>query len=448
MKGLLDFALISSDKKLIASIEGFCHKSNYMLISWNNESAFLDAQEAEAIEAKFIMVSDLDSTTKDSLAQKVQVASQMCPNSFICCVVGQKMPKEEASFVIKSGADVMMTIDEVTTTSKLEYICNNVIRSDYIPIKTSDLEQDKELTFNVYYYVGQRNKFLICGHDGLVLSADKFEKMKKLGEFYIKRSDVDKFNTYVKTLSYNSETAVERRCRSEYLSLCWSYTEFIILLTDYSRFNSFTEGKALLDKCKTFSNRLISSMAAVNDLWKIINQRVINISSLDNIPAVTAYAGLFALQMEIENVEDVMLAALLSDISLIFQPPETIIKLKTTGVEKLSAEEQARYKEHPVNSLKIALDRKVPINNNIREILLCTHERADGNGFPKKRLSDKIPYEAYIVQFAEEYHKNSMLKEGTTSINLQEYNKILMDSPDTMSRYKPTFVNNIKKLFT
>ncbi|MBF0300994.1 MAG: hypothetical protein HQK51_19960, partial [Oligoflexia bacterium] len=209
----------------------------------------------------------------------------------------------------------------------------------------------------------------------------------------------------------------------------------------------FTEGKTLLEKCKELSSRLISSMAAVNDLWKIINQRVINVSTLDNIPAVTAYAGLFAVQMEIPNVEDVMLAALLSDISLIFHPLDTITKLKTGGIEKLNAEELKRYKEHPVNSLKIALDRKVPINNNIREILLCTHERADGNGFPKKRASDKIPYESYIVQFAEEYHQISMLKEGSTSINLQEYNKILMDSPDTMNRYKPTFVNNIKKLF-
>ncbi|MBF0300995.1 MAG: hypothetical protein HQK51_19965, partial [Oligoflexia bacterium] len=166
----------------------------------------------------------LNSTTKESVAQKVQVASQVCPNTFICCVVGDKMPKEEASFVLKSGADVMMTIDEITSTSKLEYICNNIIRSEYVPIKTSDLEQDKELTFNVYYFVGQRNKFLQCGHNGLVLSPDKFEKMKKLGEFYIKRSEVDKFNSYVKTLSYNSDVSIERRCRSEYLSLCWSYS--------------------------------------------------------------------------------------------------------------------------------------------------------------------------------------------------------------------------------
>ncbi|MBF0209053.1 MAG: hypothetical protein HQK53_19510 [Oligoflexia bacterium] len=453
----LDFALISDDKGIVDSIRMLCQHFNYSLEVWKNEDDFFDQQTAgneeggasgPTVEPLLILVSALNTPTHESVTQKVQVAKQVYPKSFLGCVVAQKMPKEEASFIQKSGANIVFLENEIYNSSKLEYVCSNIIREMFIPVKLADFEQERILPFDIYYYAPQRSKYLICGHETLVLSDEKMAKMKKYGDFFIKRQDINKFNNYIKSERFQSTASLEKRCRFQYLNLCWNYAEFVFLLTDYSRYNSLQEGKALFDNCKEISNSLINSLVAVDDLWQVINQKTIEGMILHHVPAITAYAGLFALKMGMDStkVTDVMLATMLGDVGMIYLPPSLTKKLRSGKVSALTPEELQLYQKHPADSLKVALDRRLPISPKVRDYIVDAHERADGSGFPRGRTGDKLSQEVFLVIFAEEYHIKSMQKIGQEKMLMNEFNAKLLDDPSMMLRYRPTFVNELRNL--
>ncbi|MBF0312777.1 MAG: hypothetical protein HQK52_05135 [Oligoflexia bacterium] len=441
----IDFALISQDTHVVKFITKFCEDMNYAFKIWSNEVAFFEDQEKDLVKIRMIMISALSDSNMNGITQKIQAAKLFCPKGFVCCVVPQKIPKEEAAFAIKSGANVIILETELETSSKLEYFCTHIIRDEFIPIKTTDLTQGMVLPFNVYYYVSQRNKFLVCGNEGILLNADKFDKMKKQSEFYIKRIDIDKYEGYINDSDYKTTSKIERRCRIQYLTLCWNYAEFVCLLTDYSKFNSFQEGKTLLNSCKDLCGKLINSLAAVDDLWEVINLRVEEGSTISHIPAITAYAGLFALKLDLKTVEDIMITVLLSDVGLIFMHPSINRKMKKNGLKDLTADELAIYKAHPLQGMKIALDRKLPLTRTIRELMENTHEVVDGSGFPRGKRGDALSAESLIIQFAYEYHERSMLRSGKAPISIKDFNQMLLKDATSMERYRPSFVNNMKK---
>jgi response regulator RpfG family c-di-GMP phosphodiesterase len=58
------------------------------------------------------------------------------------------------------------------------------------------------------------------------------------------------------------------------------------------------------------------------------------------------------------------------------------------------------YKRHPERSVNLLLNRKIPIPDRIRSIIVSTHEQADGKGFPQKTPPEKIPSESFLIQFS------------------------------------------------
>jgi response regulator RpfG family c-di-GMP phosphodiesterase len=77
-----------------------------------------------------------------------------------------------------------------------------------------------------------------------------------------------------------------------------------------------------------------------------------------------------------------------------------------------SAEDLQNYHHHPTTSLNIALGRKFQVPDDVKEIILCTHETLDRSGFPNKPRADKIPIEALILQTAEKLDRLTYVPMG------------------------------------
>jgi len=98
-----------------------------------------------------------------------------------------------------------------------------------------------------------------------------------------------------------------------------------------------------------------------------------------------------------EDTQAVFVAALLHDIGLIGLSDEMLAK----PVPKLSAEEMALYRKHPIlgEQSLMALDDMQPVAALIR----AHHEHFDGKGFPDGRAGADIPLGARILAIVDAY---------------------------------------------
>lgn len=103
------------------------------------------------------------------------------------------------------------------------------------------------------------------------------------------------------------------------------------------------------------------------------------------------------LKMSSEDLDTLTIAGLLHDIGKTQIPSDILAK---TG--KLTDEEFAKIKEHPLNGFKIL--KKIPnIDNRILMAALQHHERFDGSGYPRHLTGDEIDDFAAIMAIADVY---------------------------------------------
>ena len=114
---------------------------------------------------------------------------------------------------------------------------------------------------------------------------------------------------------------------------------------------------------------------------------------------VAAYVREMAKRMGMSEQEqlNIYYAALMHDIGKLTIPPEVLTK---TG--KLTDEEFAKIRKHPVNSYKI-LSTIPNIDKRILFVALQHHERYDGSGYPDHLSGDQIDDFAAIMAIADVY---------------------------------------------
>jgi response regulator RpfG family c-di-GMP phosphodiesterase len=440
----LDFILISADKKIVERCSTVCSEFAYKFKSWHNVDLLLE--EPETPQGTLVVISTVGSV-KTEAGGLVQVARQFFPNSFIICIVSSDLDNEHCAYVKKCGADVSLLENEIWETSKIEFISNQIIKASYLPIKSNEVSLGAIIDFDVFHLLPQRKKFLPCLFEGDIVNTEKFARLQLVGELYIKRGDSNKFNEYIKKTSVLNAEGLARRCRAQFLTLYSNYSDLIFNLTDQSEYSSFSKGQDILKKCKTISSELVVSLGSLGNAWDIINNSTIGeFSSVERAPAVGAYAVMYSLITDIGNVEDIMLAALIADIGLVFLNPMITKKIRANQISKLNKEEQAEYENHASRSLNIALERKIPIEEKLRSLILCTHECYNNTGFPNRPLPHKIPFGSQLIQLGQTIDQATLLKMGETRKDNDAIKRAIIQDAIITGKFHPDMLSKIKDL--
>lgn len=442
-----DFILISPETDALEErCLNICKEFSYSFRREVSVDALAD--EGDHPEGRLIVVSTLIGHDKNSAAGLIQVAKHFFPDSFIVCLVGKRINKEAAAFVKKSGANLIILEDEIYNTSKLEFVCTQVIKASFIPIKVSDLDTQFPISFGIYHFMPMRQKFLKCAFPGDTLDEAKMQKLSSVGEFYVKREEVDEFKNYINLITEGSQASLEKRCRVQYLSLKKNYADLVFLLTDQSEFGDYEKGKNMLNTCQELSKEILISLGSLGSAWGVVNNtKMGDFGSIERATAVAAYAGLAALQMGMKKVDEIMVCALLADIGLVFIPPNISKKIRDDLVDQLTPEERAVYETYPFQSLQIALDRKLPMESQIRDIIVSTHEAVDGTGFPKKLLGNKVSVEAQLIHFCNILDNATMIKMGEKRKDFDVVRSELILNLDQGSKFSIKLMELLKAHF-
>jgi response regulator RpfG family c-di-GMP phosphodiesterase len=324
-----------------------------------------------------ILAAITDSKSKEKATELAALIRKKAPSTFIVCSVAGTLAKETAIEAKKAGANLILLEEELLKTSKLDYACSEIVRASYLAIKVTDILPNKVLEFDIYHLLPQRQKFLKFAFEDDLLSEEKYKKIQQVGEIYIGRESTAKFSAYVKRYQEATPEGLAKRCRAEFLSLYSSFANLAFLLTDQSENASYREGETLMKRCRVLAGELISTLASYGNPFDIVNNSTVGeFGSVERTPAIAAYAGYYALQMNLDNIDEIMMGALLGSIGILNLPSSISSRLRNGRLDELSPEEWEKFNHYPQESLDLALSRKLPLDPALRKTLLSTLEQS------------------------------------------------------------------------
>lgn len=400
-------------------------------------------------QVQFILLNAVGLEKKEGMAGLVQTIRYVFKDSFICVVADKKIPQEDVDFVKKSGANMVFLENEFFETSRLEFVSSQVIRASYVPVKVSEIPKDSVLDFTLYHLMPLNQKLLPVLPKGSALNEARMKKFEGVGEVYVKRDEVDKYRLFVEAHPDPTAGGLKSRCRAQYLSFCSSHTQLLFLLIDQSENASYKEGKWLYERCEILARDLLTTLSSVGEAWDVVNNSSIGeFGSVERSPTVAAYAGLVSLLASVDEPVDVMVAALLSDVGMLELHPKITKQLRSDGDwMNLKEEDKNEYKKHPLMSLNRCLNRKLQMKDNIKEMILCTHEKIDGTGFPEQRKSHKISEGAQLIQLSEMIDRAGMIKMGQAKAPIADVRKqIVTDQMNEGKTFAFPLLQKVKPL--
>jgi len=403
-------------------------------------------EQESRLKTMFIVCSATEVKVKSEIAGMTQVVRNFAVDAFIVMVIDGKMSVEDAQFVKKSGANLILLEQEAINSAKIDLIASQKIKYKYLPIKVHELKAGAQIGCDIMHLMPLNNKYLKIMHKGSVIAEDKLAKLANYGEVYINKDELKNYEKYLEENRDGSSGSAIARCRHQMLNLTVAYIDLILNVLDQSEFTSYVLGKQLYDRCQTMAGDLLASLGSVPDPWSIINNTSIgDFGSVERGPSIAAYAGLLSLNAKVGEPTEVMVAALLMDVGLLDLEPKIARKIRQAQEASFSEEERKDYQNHPITSLHRILGRKLPMTDPIKEAILGSHEQSDGQGFPHRWRGDKVPAVAQILQLSEMIDKRSLIKMGQSRPDIQQVKEqIVQQELGSKSRFNLDFIQRVR----
>lgn len=407
---------ISSNKNLVDRVKNIASDFDFNFKFYENLNAFVDVSDSVPDVMVFILnYSEQDSPS--DVASNIQYLKYSGPDAFIILILNKKITTDEISFIKKSGANILINNEDVYESSFLEYVLSQIIRGSLIPIKGHELKENTKVDFKILTIMPLNKKIVPAVLAGEEIKPAKIEKLKDIKELYIGRDDIQKVDKYISENKDLSKEGISSRCRINYISLCKSHADLIFSLFDRSDQVTFSSGKQLLSVCANMASEMLINLSTLTDPWSIINNSTMGESgSVERSPAIASMAGLMSINVNGISTDQTILAGLLCNIGMITLPPAILKKIRDNQFDKLTPDELTKYKNHPQLSIDKCLEKKLPLDNKIKTIIMATHEKFDGTGFPGQVLDNLIPKESQILQYCEFIDEKLLIKMGVDNI--------------------------------
>jgi response regulator RpfG family c-di-GMP phosphodiesterase len=440
-----DIISISKDKNFNARVKKAAHFIQATLSFYPSADDLIDI--ADTLQPKFLIISAKDAANKEAVIGHVQALRQFFPEAFILVVAEKKIPAADTTFIKKSGCNFVMLDNEFETTIRLEYVLQQIVKAAYIPAKSSDFKVGSTIDFHVYTIMPLNQKILPVIQPGTVLSEARAEKLKAAGELYIKRQQARAYSDYLKEHEDKSAKGLMNRCRAQFFTVAYAHTDLIFNLTDQAESASYDEGKRLLKSCMDLAKELLIALATIEEPWGIIDQSTFGmIGATDRSIMIASMSALLSFQTNIGNSDNIMMAGLFCDIGLLDLSPACLGKIDSEeGRSQLNSEDLVLFQKHPILSINRLLERKMPLSEEIKEIIHCTHENADQKGFPRKILPEKIPLESMFIHFAETIDLAFRIKFGKAREPYPDVRKrVYLSEKEKLQRFNLVFLERIR----
>jgi hypothetical protein len=325
-----------------------------------------------------------------SAAEAVQAVRQINNFCFLVTILSEDVTKDQAIFLKKSGVNMIIKSNELECISTISFAIDCSLNSCYAPFYSLVDNSPSRPEFSLFYFSTEQNLY--------VNSPPKTANLQG----YFHRSQARLYKKYLNLIEIESEKKLPARCQANFLSVQNSFINFLSYIYDASQSTSYGEAQEILSDYRNECAELLESLISTPNFWELISALSVGeTNTLLRAPTVAAYTGIFALHFGLDKIPELMMASLISDIGLLSMPPEITHKIRRR--EPLDLLEQKELEKVPQLSFDKMLLKKISIDNKSREIILSTHERADGTGYPRGIRGGNLSIESQLIRFAREF---------------------------------------------
>lgn len=277
---------------------------------------------------------------------------------------------------------------------------------NYLPIQSLDIEAETKINFNLYVNLPLNNRYILYRRAGGSIETHKMERLSEgnLSNFFIEKKDYMEFVKYVATRikalvgpqsSPETRKVMEAAAKS-ILSSTLNQNDPAIAAALMSNLNDITGMviESALENSAYGSKKLFQRLFQLSQKGTDFQKHPVNVASL----AVLITFGIG--YSRDKTLSDVAMAGVLHDIGLSRLSPK-LIQNAHNVVHAVISDRELLYK-HPQVSLDILEEKRIPVSDITKTLILQHHEEFNGNGYPNGLRGFNVHELAQVLRVADE----------------------------------------------
>lgn len=372
----------------------------------------------ELVKAQLVLLAQEKAETLKDFAQRVDKVLTLFPRSRIVTVMGASFSRENLEGSQSSRVTVLSQA-EFFSTLKFEYLCLYRCRSQYFEIMASDLFPMTTMNFPAFVRLTLNQRYLAVVYSNTVLSDERFDRLGKAEGLYIQMKDSEKYLQYLNMYYDTSGAALKKRARAFFLTI-YFYSLYLneSILFDFKSASDEHVAETY-ESLKKIAEELFKIMRSEENLWDVFREAVSDeLSSLWRAPWIATYAALMSIKSGQGDPLVAFMSGLLTDVGL-YDLEEDVTRNYFLSEDKKAVENQGGFQKHPLLSLNRCLIKRLPLEESVKSVLVCAHERANQKGFPNQVPAEKLPVEAQLLLLAEKIDQEVMTTMKQTGVGFR-----------------------------
>ena len=373
----------------------------YLTFKHIEDLAVYDGSDRELSLAQLIVVAQEDKESLHDFSIRIEGLLERFKKSFFVTILHESSLKENIEGTERDRV-IPLSPPEFFNTLKFEYICLQKARSQFFEMASSDLFPMTQLPFTVSVKLERNQKFLNVVYKGWTLSEAKHQRLQNVKTLYFQGFEGGQYYEYINTYFDASGAALKKKARALFLSIASLWLE----MNDYLLFDFKSGGTTKIQENYTKLvgqvEQLVELINTEENLWDVFREAADNdLFATFRAPWVATYAAIICKKSGQGDPIVAFMSGLFSDVGLFDLQEAVVQKFIHDGEKDLNEAETREIAKHPILSLNRCLIKKVPINEAVKTVLVCVHERSDQKGYPNQVPQDKLPFEGHALRFAE-----------------------------------------------
>lgn len=390
---------------------------------------FLENPSSDPIFAIFCG-NEIEDLNPDELAQSLRMEYQA--ETPIFYITKNREGFERKNYIKNGFTDAfILPFDAPVFKFKIQELYSKFSSGEikvFRPVKLIDIEPGESLDFDLSIFMPRNQKYIKMTNAGDSMDQSQMDKLQKhnMNSMYVDINDMPKFYDYTaKRLTKLgapsgsiSETERQEKLQGAVRDIITG------VFNNTAQDATIAEGKAIVEDCENIVKSYILNNNP-SEWYKKLEETMTETSdAYSHSSAVSAYAGLFSIGLQIGKPEEFAIAGMFHDLGLIGVPQE----IQDKDIEEMTPDELELYKLHPEMTIKIMKERKLIVPPMVHNVVMQHHERHNGTGFPKGAEGKRIRPESKILILADQFDYMTRKREGKTALTpMQALKKMRAD---------------------
>ena len=349
---------------------------------------------------QLIVLKHASSEGIDAVNDRVSDVVRLYPKSSV--IVIRKNPSDDP----EAGEELHpkaygLSVDELYSTAKLEYLLLSKIRSHYFSFPVTDLFPSTTVSFSAFMRATLNQRYLPVVIAGRTLSDARFQRLQEVERIYFPVVQAPAYYDYVQNYYDTSGVGLRKRVRALFLQFLAAGIEvFDYALLDVRNANT-EKIEQIYTSLVRKASALIGAMEKSEDPWEIIREAEENeFLNFWRAPVIGAFAAVMSLKSKQGDPVTALLVGFFAELGMWQLSYDFFQRYQEKGMSGVLPTEKPIFEASPMNALNRMMSKGFPMDDAVKAALVCVMERADGKGFPNQTPIESIPVEALIVRFA------------------------------------------------